>query len=184
LCCGGTRLTAAAVAISAEMVWNEDPLRSATGGGVSDFFALPVYQIVAGVPPSANPGGRIGRGVPDVAADADPATGYEVRVDGQSTGLVALTNQKLRKPVGFLNPLLYNPAGSRAVLSGHHRRQHRRLPCQAGLGPMYWLGQPKRCQTAAGLGRIGVQSFAAENRSPVATAADRVLQIVVDGDTP
>ena len=121
LCCGGTRLTAAAGTISAETVWNADPLRSASGGGVSDFFALPAYQNAAGVPASANPGGRIGRGVPDVAADADPATGYAVRVDGQDAvfggtsavaplwaGLVALMNQKLQKPVGFLNPLLYD----------------------------------------------------------------------------
>ena len=26
-----------------------------------------------------------GRGVPDVSGDADPVTGYEVRVDGQNT---------------------------------------------------------------------------------------------------
>jgi kumamolisin len=121
LCCGGTRLTAAAGAIIAETVWNEDPLRSATGGGVSDFFALPAYQNDAGVPPSSNPGRRIGRGVPDVAADADPATGYDVRVDGQNAvfggtsavaplwaGLIALMNQKLQRPVGFLTPLLYD----------------------------------------------------------------------------
>jgi kumamolisin len=123
LCCGGTRVTTANGKISAETVWNEDPLRSAGGGGVSDFFALPAYQAAAGLPPSANPGGRIGRGVPDVAGDADPATGYEVRVDGQNTvfggtsavaplwaGLIALMNQKLKKPVGFLNPLLYDAA--------------------------------------------------------------------------
>ena len=122
LCCGGTRLTAATGTITAETVWNEDPVRSAGGGGVSDFFALPAYQNAAGVPSSANPGGRIGRGVPDVAGNADPATGYEVRVDGHNTvfggtsavaplwaGLVALMNQKLQKPVGFINPLLYDP---------------------------------------------------------------------------
>lgn len=123
LCCGGTRLTAAAGAITAETVWNEDPLRSASGGGISDFFPLPTYQGAAGVPPSANPGAGIGRGVPDVAGDADPATGYQVRVDGQSAvfggtsavaplwaGLIALMNQKLQRSVGFLNPLLYDAA--------------------------------------------------------------------------
>ncbi|WLI91156.1 S53 family peptidase [Massilia sp. R2A-15] len=123
LCCGGTRLTAAGV----ETVWNDDPLRSAGGGGVSDFFPLPAYQAAAGVPASANPGGRVGRGVPDVAADADPVTGYMVRVDGHEyvfggtsavaplwAGLIALMNQKLGKPVGFLNPLLYDAAVSKA----------------------------------------------------------------------
>ena len=93
---------------------------SATGGGVSDFFPVPDYQSATGVPGSANPGGKKGRGVPDVAGDADPATGYRVRVDGQEfviggtsavaplwAGLIALVNQKLGHPVGFLNPLIY-----------------------------------------------------------------------------
>ena len=117
--CGGTKLTATGSNISSEIVWNESA-DSATGGGVSDFFPLPTYQSAAGVPASANPGGHIGRGVPDVAGDADPASGYHVRVDGQEfviggtsavaplwAGLIALMNQKLGHPVGFLNPLIY-----------------------------------------------------------------------------
>jgi kumamolisin len=120
--CGGTRLTASNGAIASETVWNDDPRSSASGGGVSDVFALPDYQAKAKVPASANPGGRIGRGVPDVAGNASPATGYRVRVDGFNfvvggtsavsplwAGLVALMNQKLQKPVGWLNPLLYGP---------------------------------------------------------------------------
>jgi len=120
LCCGGTRVLAAGDEISSETVWNDDPKRSATGGGVSDVFPPPAYQATAEVPPSANPGKRRGRGVPDVAGNADPVTGYEVRVDGQEfgiggtsavaplwAGLIALLNQRLGHPVGFLNPLLY-----------------------------------------------------------------------------
>jgi kumamolisin len=119
LACGGTKLTAAGTNISSEVVWNESA-DSATGGGVSDFFPVPDYQSATGVPGSANPGGKKGRGVPDVAGDADPATGYRVRVDGQEfviggtsavaplwAGLIALMNQKLGHPVGFLNPLIY-----------------------------------------------------------------------------
>jgi kumamolisin len=122
LCCGGTRLNAHNGTIASEVVWNDDPLRSAGGGGVSDVFDPPAYQKGAGVPPSVNPGKRVGRGVPDVAGNASPATGYRVRVDGQNfvvggtsavaplwAGLVALMNQKLQKPVGWLNPLLYGP---------------------------------------------------------------------------
>jgi kumamolisin len=122
LCCGGTRLDAKNGAMTSEVVWNDDPLRSASGGGVSDVFDLPAYQKGAKVPPSANKGGRIGRGLPDVAGNASPVTGYRVRVDGQNfvvggtsavaplwAGLVALMNQKLKKPVGWLNPLLYGP---------------------------------------------------------------------------
>ncbi|WP_020470275.1 S53 family peptidase [Zavarzinella formosa] len=118
--CGGTKLVASGTSITSETVWNENPTSSATGGGVSDFFPVPAYQANAGVPVSANPGGHKGRGVPDVAGDADPNTGYFVRVDGQESviggtsavaplwaGLIALMNQKLGHPVGFLNPLLY-----------------------------------------------------------------------------
>ena len=137
LCCGGTRLIASGTSISNETVWNDDPTRSSTGGGVSDFFAVPAYQNTAHVPPSINPGGRKGRGVPDVAGDADPVTGYDVRVDGQNftiggtsavaplwAGLIALLNQKLASRVGFLNPLLYGPVvgtGSfRDIISGNN----------------------------------------------------------------
>ncbi len=117
--CGGTKLTIAGNAISNEQVWNEGT-SSATGGGVSDFFPMPAYQSTAGIPPSANDSKHTGRGVPDVSADADPATGYDVRVDGQEfviggtsavaplwAGLISLANQKLGHPVGFLNPLIY-----------------------------------------------------------------------------
>jgi kumamolisin len=128
LACGGTRLTASNGKIASEVVWNDDPHSSAGGGGVSDFFDLPDWQRAARVPASVNPGERIGRGLPDVAGNASPSTGYKVRVDflnfvvgGTSAvsplwaGLVALMNQKLPQPVGWLNPLLYGPvAGSGA----------------------------------------------------------------------
>ncbi|HWY86867.1 MAG TPA: S53 family peptidase, partial [Gemmataceae bacterium] len=136
--CGGTKLVGAGTSITNETVWNENPTNSATGGGVSDFFPVPAYQSATGVPPSANPpGNHAGRGVPDVAGDADPATGYLVRVDGQDfviggtsavaplwAGLIALMNQKLAHPVGFLNPLLYGSvAGTgsfRDIMSGNN----------------------------------------------------------------
>jgi kumamolisin len=136
LACGGTRLNATATKISGEVVWNE-PGDGATGGGISDSFPLPAYQESAGVPPSANPSNNVGRGVPDVAADADPATGYSVRVNGEDTviggtsavaplwaGLVACLNQGLTKPAGFLNPTLNAlPPGSgvfRDITSGNN----------------------------------------------------------------
>jgi kumamolisin len=119
--CGGTKVVSFDNTIKSETVWNEN-LNSATGGGVSAVFPLPAYQNNAQVPPSANPGHAPGRGVPDVAGDADPASGYQVRVDGQNlvfggtsavaplySGLVALINQKLGTPVGFLNPIFYGP---------------------------------------------------------------------------
>jgi kumamolisin len=82
LACGGTKLVASASAIRSEVVWNETASSDgATGGGVSTAFALPAWQAGSKVPAAAN--GFVGRGVPDVAGNADPLTGYQVRVDGQ-----------------------------------------------------------------------------------------------------
>jgi kumamolisin len=96
-------------------------MAGATGGGISEFFTLPGFQKLVSVPPSVNPGGKQGRGVPDVAGDADPTTGYLIRVDHREVvfggtsavaplwaALIALINQQLGHPVGYLNPLLYS----------------------------------------------------------------------------
>ena len=122
--CGGTRLTLQGVPVS-EVVWNNGPGNGASGGGVSDVFALPGYQSGAGVPPSANPGSRVGRGVPDVSAVADPQTGYSVRVDGTDTviggtsavaplwaGLSALLNQALGAADGVPEPAAVRPGSA------------------------------------------------------------------------
>ena len=127
LACGGTRLDSSSAAITNELVWNDGASGGATGGGVSDFFPLPGWQAKAKVPPSVNPGKQAGRGVPDVAGDADEVTGYKVRVDGVNTviggtsavaplwaGLIALINEKLGTSIGYLNPLLYNQLGPSA----------------------------------------------------------------------
>ena len=119
LACGGTRLTLSGTTISSELAWNELAANEgATGGGVSEVFPLPTYQQSASVPKAPN--GFVGRGVPDVAGDADPESGYNVLVDGQQTviggtsavaplwaALLARINQSLGKNVGYLNPLLY-----------------------------------------------------------------------------
>jgi kumamolisin len=118
--CGGTKLTLSGGSIAGEQAWNElSSGEGATGGGVSEVFALPSYQQTAKVPKAPN--GFVGRGVPDVAGDADPETGYNVVVDGQQTviggtsavaplwaGLLALINQSLGTNVGYVNPLLYS----------------------------------------------------------------------------
>jgi kumamolisin len=119
LACGGTRLLP-----NSETVWN-DMDGFATGGGISDVFPIPDYQKKISLPPSVNSNKRKGRGMPDIAANADSATGYNVFVDGQWTvvggtsavapliaGLIALANQKLKKTVGFIHPNLYNAATS------------------------------------------------------------------------
>ncbi len=82
LACGGTTLNARGTTIQSEVVWNETASNDgATGGGVSIEFDLPTWQQNANVPES--PSGNAGRGVPDVAGNADPVTGYQVLVDGQ-----------------------------------------------------------------------------------------------------
>jgi kumamolisin len=120
LACGGTRLDTSHGAIATETVWNELAKKEgATGGGVSRVFPIPSYQASARVP--VHPETKFaGRGVPDVSGDADPVTGYQVRVDGKNmviggtsavaplwAGLIAVINQHLGKPVGFVNPALY-----------------------------------------------------------------------------
>jgi kumamolisin len=120
LACGGTSLrgNASTGVISSETVWNDGASGGATGGGVSDTFGLPTWQATAGVPAQA--GAAAGRGVPDVAGCADPATGYQVLVDGQSTviggtsavaplwaGLISRLAQSTGKPFGLIQPLLY-----------------------------------------------------------------------------
>ena len=132
--CGGTRLTASGGRISSQVAWDDLPSGGATGGGVSDVFPMPPWQAGADVPPSANPGGRVGRGVPDVSGDADPRTGYGIVVDGSAatvggtsavaplwTGLLALINQGIGKRVGYVNPLLYrSPSAFTDVVKGNN----------------------------------------------------------------
>ena len=136
LACGGTHLEASNGAISLETVWNTQD-GWGTGGGVSEVFPLPDWQAGAKVPPSVNSDGNRGRGVPDVAGDADANTGYIVEVDGSQgasggtsavaplwSALIAQLNQGLGKPVGFVNPLLYqspaNTQGFRDVTQGNN----------------------------------------------------------------
>ena len=124
LACGGTRLEGSGTTVR-ERAWGGSGSLGATGGGVSDVFALPGWQSAVQVPRSPNRGQWRGRGVPDVAANADPATGYRIRVDGTEgviggtsavaplmAGLVALINQKLGRALGSINELIYRPGAA------------------------------------------------------------------------
>jgi kumamolisin len=123
LSCGGSTVGNVSGLSFDEYVWNDTFFGGeggATGGGISDFFDLPAYQNNAGVPKSVNPGNRVGRGVPDVAANSSPNSGYPMFVGGGGfvgngtsaaaplyAGLIAVLNAALGKSVGFLNPTLY-----------------------------------------------------------------------------
>ena len=136
LACGGSSLQVSAGQIRSETVWNDGADGGASGGGVSEQFPLPDYQESANVPISVNASKFAGRGVPDVAGDADPATGYQTLVDGQQivvggtsavaplwAALIALVNQSLGKNVGFVNPVLYgsqNQSAFRDITSGNN----------------------------------------------------------------
>jgi kumamolisin len=130
--CGGTRLvgSTSSFAISSEVVWNDlTSQEGAGGGGVSDVFPLPSYQSSAGVPNAS--GGGPGRGVPDVAGNADPESGYLVVVDGKRepiggtsavaplwAGLVARLAQATGKRFGLLQTALYAGAAAGAAAPG------------------------------------------------------------------
>ncbi len=164
LACGGTKLTVANGKIQSEVVWHESNT-SATGGGISDAFDLPVYQQQAGVPKSVNDGKRVGRGVPDVAAVADPVTGYKVRVDGQDfviggtsavaplmAGLIALINQQTGRNAGFMHPTLYaHPTAFRDIKQGDNSTTTAKkgYAAKAGWDACTGLGVADGQQTAA-----------------------------------
>ena len=166
--CGGTRITASGTTLSNEVVWNElSANEGATGGGVSTLFPLPTWQASANVPapaatanrkkkkPGTGTGGTpasSGRGVPDVAGNADPTTGYTIRVDGETiaiggtsavaplwAGLIALANAQNKASAGFLNPTLYaNPAAFRDITSGNNGA----YKAGPGWDPCTGLGSP------------------------------------------
>jgi kumamolisin len=134
LACGGTTLLGKNGGIVDEFVWMDGIRRlgggGTTGGGVSEHVPRPEWQSsrTFNIPVSKSTG-FAGRGVPDVAANADPRTGYIVRVDGWDAidagtsaaaplwaALIARVNEQLSKTVGgkavgYFNPLLYTKLG-------------------------------------------------------------------------
>jgi len=131
LAVGGTTLharqgSAGAVQVT-EVVWNDGP-GSGTGGGVSDLTPVPDWQ-KGKVPPSINPGHFAGRAIPDVAANADPDTGYYMMSGGRYqivggtsasaplwAALIARLNVALGNRVGNINALLYSSIGPGGAL--------------------------------------------------------------------
>jgi kumamolisin len=132
---GGTNLQLNNGAYGSESVWSNpsdtqrSPKGSGGGGGLSSYFKQPSWQQGPGVQNQYSNGNRE---VPDVSADADPATGYAVYctvtaagcsssgwivVGGTSAaapmwaGSTALINEYLQQQqksrLGFANPTLY-----------------------------------------------------------------------------
>jgi len=164
LACGGTSLRAAGGAISSETVWNDGAQGGAGGGGVSAHFTVPAWQTGLAATSSAGVGQSLAmRGVPDVAGDADPETGYQVRVDGEDTviggtsavaplwsGLIARINAHLGKLVGFANASLYaGPAAFNDIVSGNNGD----FEATAGWDACTGLGSPKGAALQTALGQ-------------------------------
>jgi kumamolisin len=165
LACGGTSLAASGGAITSETVWNDALLGGnvgdgAGGGGVSTVFALPVWQ--EGLQTTLTAGGTAAlamRGVPDVCGDADPVTGYQIRIDGTDTviggtsavaplwaGLIARINAANGSPVGFINPTLYaTPAALNDITQGNNGSFAASIGWDACTG----LGSPNGTKIAA-----------------------------------
>ncbi len=113
LACGGSSVTQD---LSKETSWYEviSGYPMSGGGGYSQFYDLPDWQksVITG---------QTGRGFPDVVAKADIMNGYDVVVGGLDlpmggtsaaaplwAGLIALLNEALKQPVGYLTSLLYS----------------------------------------------------------------------------
>ncbi len=146
--CGGTSLPQT----GPEVAWNDGPGGGASGGGYSAQFPRPSWQ-------TGN--AKTQRGVPDVAADADPDTGYVVNVDGTRTviggtsaaaplwgGLLALINQSIGRRAGFVNPVLYaNPLLLNDITEGNNNG----YSAGPGWDPVTGLGSPKGSAILAAL---------------------------------
>ena len=149
LACGGTSLRSKGTKIATETVWNDGSSGGATGGGVSDVFPLPTWQKNAGVPKPVKTGGR---GVPDVAGDADPETGYQVLVDGTRSvyggtsavaplwaALIARLAQQNGASFGLIQPKLYSlKSGFHDITSGNNGA----YDAAKGWDPCTGLGSP------------------------------------------
>ncbi|MDP9074760.1 MAG: S53 family peptidase, partial [Actinomycetota bacterium] len=182
LACGGTDLQVSGGKISGQSVWNSGAGGGATGGGISDVFPVPAYQQGISLPPSVNDG-QTRRGVPDVAGDADPATGYTVRVDGQTltiggtsavaplwAALIAVLNQALGKSLGFFHPTLYTQAVS-STLNDVTQGSNGAYSAGPGWDACTGLGSPDGAKLLAALQGSGPMPPPPRQPPPVAPPA-------------
>ena len=180
---GGTNLQLNAGAYGSETVWSNasdtqrGPKGAGGGGGISNTFTLPAWQAGQGVinanssgAPCNAPNGQYCRQVPDVSANADPASGYAIyctvnnagcssagwlNVGGTSAaaplwaGSMALINQYLlskgQTVVGFANPALYGIFNAQQSLPAFHdvtSGTNLYYPAAAGYDMASGIGSP------------------------------------------
>lgn len=169
--CGGTQLDALpGQGIRSEVTWNDEAAGGgAGGGGVSTLFDLPAWQQglkLTRADGSSTPLAK--RGVPDVAGDASPQTGYEVSIASTATvmggtsavaplwaALIARINAASTAAAGgatagWINPVLYkNPGALRDITQGSNGTYAAAQGWDACTG----LGSPNGAQLAAILTR-------------------------------
>lgn len=154
--CGGTSKTP-----TSETVWNDNPGQTngeGTGGGYSTVFPRQSFQSTAPYPPRyllpGAPNGQ-GRMVPDIAANADPNTGYWMVVHGHRipmggtsavaplyAGLFAAFGRKL----GYITDRLWaNPLCFNDITQGENGAYQ----ALAGPDPCTGLGSPIGSKLAA-----------------------------------
>jgi len=120
---GGTALMDVSTHLT-ETAWGN--AGGASGGGFSKFFSEPDYQKTLPGNVQAQMNGQ--RGIPDIAANADPSTAMAIYFNGvwQQIGgtsaatptwaaIIAVANQMAGHPLGFINPGLYKIATSDKV---------------------------------------------------------------------
>ncbi|MDB5398559.1 MAG: Peptidase propeptide [Rhodopila sp.] len=163
LACGGTNLQASGATITAESVWNDGGQGGSGGGGVSGFFPVPAWQDGLHATRTSGGGAALSnRGVPDVSGDADPETGYNVRIDGTNTviggtsavaplwaGLIARINANNGgASAGFINPRLYASLDAlRDITNGNNGD----FAATVGWDACTGLGSPDGVKVAASL---------------------------------
>lgn len=167
LACGGTSLRARDGQIATETVWNDGLAGGAGGGGVSAVFAVPAWQNGLPVASTAGTTPLTMRGVPDVAGDADPQTGYDVRVDGSDAviggtsavaplwaALIARLNSTAQTKLGFINSQLY---AERGLLNDITVGSNGDFVATAGWDACTGLGTPNGVRLASALARTSTR---------------------------
>jgi kumamolisin len=176
--CGGTNKTR-----SSETVWNNTPGQASgegTGGGYSTLFAMPAWQATAHAPKGP------GKLVPDLAACADPETGYQIYFGGQAevvggtsavaplyAGLFAALGRKL----GFVAPALWaDPGAFTDITQGDNGQYHAAI----GPDPCTGLGAPVGVRIAAALASSAPAPSPSPTPTPGPTPAPPPPAVTVD----
>jgi kumamolisin len=163
--CGGTAVTLTGSVIATETVWKQGPI--GTGGGISELYPVPDFQLAMAIPPSFNDG-HAGRGVPDVAALAADSPGYRIVVggaemakDGTSAAtplwaaLLTMANAARSTPLGLVSPQLYRiSALLRGITNGDNRQGNIGYAAGPGWNACTGLGVPRGAEIIAALAAV------------------------------